>query len=73
MRYDAEDIEETLLVEPPHDKLYRSYLCAMIDFNHAEYERYNNAMSLFNAHTAPSTADWRSGGGLYFPQQGVSV
>lgn len=48
VQYDAEDIEETLLVEPPHDKLYRSYLCAMIDFHHGEYDRFNNAMLLFN-------------------------
>lgn len=48
VQYDAEDIEETLLVEPPHDKLYRTYLCAMIDFHHGEYDRFNNAMLLFN-------------------------
>ena len=52
MQYDAEDIEETLLVEPPHVKLSRSYLCAMIDVNHADCERYNNALLLFNAQYA---------------------
>lgn len=38
----------TLLAAPPHDKLYRTYLCAMIDFHHGEYDRYNNSMTLFN-------------------------
>lgn len=57
VQYDADDIEETLLVEPPHDKLYRSYLCAMIDYANGEYDRYNNAMLLFNAQYA-EYAEW---------------
>ena len=55
--YDEGDIEETLLVPPPHDKLYRSYLCAMIDYANGEYDRYNNAMLLFNAQYA-EYAEW---------------
>jgi hypothetical protein len=46
--YTAADTDTELLAAPPHDKLYRSYLCAMIDFNHGEYDRYNNSMTLFN-------------------------
>lgn len=39
-----------LLVKPPHDKLYRSYLCAMIDFANGEYDKYQNSMALYNTH-----------------------
>ena len=46
--YDDTDTDTVLLVKPPHDKLYRSYLGAMIDFNHGEYDRYNNSVALFN-------------------------
>lgn len=42
------DVDDELLVPAPHDKLYRSYLCAMIDFANGEYDKYNNAMTLFN-------------------------
>lgn len=50
LSYEAEaDRDTPLLVLPPHDKLYRSYLMAMIDFSNGEYERYQNAMQLFNA------------------------
>lgn len=38
-----------LLVPFPHDELYLTYLGAQIDYNNAEYERYNNGMMLFNA------------------------
>ena len=49
--YDYEthkDIE--LLVKPPHDKLYWTYLTAMIDFANGEYNKYQNTMQLFNSH-----------------------
>ena len=36
--YDAQTDAE-LLVRPPHDKLYRAYLIAMIDFANGEYNR----------------------------------
>ena len=38
-----------LMVRPPHDKLYRSYLYAMIDFANGEYDKYQNSMALYNA------------------------
>jgi len=44
--YDGTDIE--LLVNPPHDKLYRSYLTAMIDYANGEYDKYANTMQMFN-------------------------
>lgn len=46
--YDGRDIE--LLVNPPHDKLYRSYLAAQIDYANGEYDKYANTMQMFNAH-----------------------
>ena len=50
IRYDWEENQDTeLLVLPPHDKLYRSYLMAMIDFANGEYDRYENSMTLYNA------------------------
>lgn len=39
-----------LLVALPHNKLYNTYLCAMIDFANGEYDKYQNTMTLFNAH-----------------------
>ena len=46
----AQDSTEELLVQPPHDKLYWSYLVAMIDFANGEYNKYQNTMQVFNAH-----------------------
>lgn len=45
----ADDESAELLVRPPHDKLYISYLMAMIDFANGEYNKYQNTMQLFNA------------------------
>ena len=39
-----------LLAAPPHDKVYWTYLAAMIDFANGEYNRYQNTVQLFNAH-----------------------
>ena len=50
LRYDwAQNQDTELLVLPPHDKLYRTYLAAMIDFYNQEYDHYQNAMTLYNA------------------------
>ena len=49
--YSWPDDENTeLLAAPPHGKVYRAYLTAMIDFANGEYNRYQNAMAVFNAH-----------------------
>ena len=45
-----EDQTTELLVHPPHDKLYWTYLTAMIDFANGEYNKYQNTMQLFNAY-----------------------
>ena len=44
-----EDQDTELLVLPPHEKLYVSHLCAMIDFANGEYGKYQNSMRLFNS------------------------
>lgn len=46
--YDT-DKDTELLVDPPHDKLYRSFLEAKIDYANGEYEKYSNSMQMFNA------------------------
>lgn len=44
------DEDAELLVKAPHDKLYLSYLTAMIDFANGEYDKYDNSMQMFNSH-----------------------
>jgi len=49
IQYSYENNADTvLLAKPPHDKIYRAYLCALIDFANGEYGRYNNSIELFN-------------------------
>ena len=45
-----QDQETELMVQAPHDKLYWPYLVAKIDFANGEYNRYQNAMEMFNEH-----------------------
>lgn len=49
--YDYETHKDAeLLAQPPHNKLYWSYLTAMIDFANGEYNKYANTMEVFNSH-----------------------
>lgn len=41
------DLDIELLVRSPHDKIYRTYLAAMIDFANGEYSRYENTITQF--------------------------
>ena len=50
IRYGADDMNVKLLAVPPHDKLYWTYLSAMIDFGLGEYSKYQNTMELFNTY-----------------------
>lgn len=59
-----------LWVPSPHDKLYRSYLLAMVDFANGEYTKYNNTMQMFNAHYRELT-EWYAR--VYRPADGVAV
>lgn len=43
------DKDKTLLVYPPHDKLYGPYLEARIDYANGEYDKYQNTMQMFNS------------------------
>lgn len=53
VQYDWEtDRSTTLLVRPPHDKLYVSFLAAMIDYWNGEYNKYQNTMTMFNSQWA---------------------
>ena len=44
----AQDADTTMLVRPPHDKLYPAYLEARIDYANGEYNKYQNTMQMFN-------------------------
>lgn len=44
----SETEDPVLLVAAPHDKIYRAYVSAMVDFANGEYARYQNGMELFN-------------------------
>lgn len=46
------DLETELLLKSPHDKVYRSYLVAMIDLANGEYNRYANTVEVFNTQFA---------------------
>lgn len=51
IEYTAEtDPETELLVRSPHDKIYRAYLVAMVDFANGEYNRYANTVEMFNTY-----------------------
>ena len=42
------DNTQFLLIDKPYEQVYVYYLMTKIDFFNAEYERYNNNMSMFN-------------------------
>ena len=54
--YTEDDLGAELIVRPPHDKLYLSYLIAMIDFSNGEYNKYTNTIARFNTELAEYTA-----------------
>lgn len=47
--YGEKDLDVELLVGKPHEELYVTYLGAKIDYMNGEFERYNNAMMMYNA------------------------
>lgn len=49
-KYDYDrDCEKVLRVPDRFNDLYLNYLYAKIDFNNAEYTRYNNSVMMYNA------------------------
>jgi len=47
-RHGAEDLTQELLVRFPHDDIYEAWLLARIDLANGEYEKYQNAMAMYN-------------------------
>lgn len=48
--YELEADESTeMLVPRPFDKVYYLWLCAMIDYGNAEFDKYQNDMAMANA------------------------
>ena len=48
----ATDADTELLVPPPHNGVYWTYLTAMIDFANGEYNKYQNTITLYNSYMA---------------------
>ena len=46
---DTTDLQTELLVPSPHDEMYLRWLEAQIDYHNGEYDKYNNAIIMFNA------------------------
>lgn len=46
---DSTDLNTELLVPVPHDEMYLRWLEAQIDYHNGEYDKYNNAIIMFNA------------------------
>ena len=46
---------EEMLLPPVWHKLYYTYLEAMVDFAHGEYNKYQNTMALFNSYVQSFT------------------
>lgn len=44
-----EDENVDLILNPPHDAIYRHWMEAMIDYANGEYSKYQNTMQMFNA------------------------
>lgn len=47
--YTAEDQDKELLVPPPHDDMYIRFMESQIHYNNGEYDRYNNAITEYQA------------------------
>lgn len=80
-RYTEDDLDKSLIVSPPHDKLYYTYLCAMIDFTNGEYNKYQNAIVIANSFMAEWAAwfnrthrrDGREYQGVFLSAYGIAV
>ena len=45
---DTTDLDTKLLVPTPYDEMYLRWLEAQIDYHNGEYDKYNNAIIMFN-------------------------
>lgn len=48
IQYTEADLEATLLIPVPHDKVYWMWVAAMIDFANGEYQKYQNTLQMVN-------------------------
>ena len=48
--YSPDRLSEKLIVKPPYDRLYESYLKMKIDEENGETARYNNSSTMFNSY-----------------------
>ena len=46
---DNTDLNTELLVPTPHDEMYLRWMETQIDYHNGEYDKYNNAIIMFNA------------------------
>ena len=58
--YVTHEHEEIRFTETENDEIYILYLCSLIDFYHAEYERYANDNALFEALYESCCRFWNS-------------
>lgn len=42
------DADRELLVPPPHNSVYWTFLTAMIDFANGEYDKYQSTITMYN-------------------------
>ena len=45
---DSTDLNTQLLVQAPHDEMYLRWMEAQIHYHNGEYDKYNNAIIMFN-------------------------
>ncbi len=45
---DSTDLQTELLIPAPYDEVYLRWMEAQIDYYNGEYEKYNNAIEMFN-------------------------
>ena len=45
---DSTDLQAELLIPAPYDEVYLRWMEAQIDYNNGEYDKYNNAIDMFN-------------------------
>lgn len=45
---DNTDLQKELLVPAPHDEMYLRWMEAQIHYHNGEYDKYNNAIIMFN-------------------------
>ena len=45
---DSTDLNAELLVPAPHDEMYLRWMEAQIHYHNGEYDKYNNAIIMFN-------------------------